>query len=143
MSPSLTIAHGRPLPLCYWQAGVLVHEDVRVSGISDTAGGFLAYYLGIAIVALPGLIGVLLIGRMHRAAMRDYRALREEMSKAELATGRVRCLLADLVATMNLSLASVQGNTGANQEQIEELRQAAEEALRGQPRTPSAPSATA
>jgi hypothetical protein len=114
-----------------------------VSGISDTAGGFLAYYLGIAIVALPGLIGVLLIGRMHRAAMRDYRALREEMSKAELATGRVRCLLADLVATMNLSLASVQGNTGANQEQIEELRQAAEEALRGQPRTPSAPSATA
>lgn len=110
----------------------LTQEDARVSILSEMTGGLLAYYIGIAIVALPGLIGVLLIGRMHRAALRDCRALRNEVSQAEQTTGRIRCLMADLVATMNLSLAGAQaGAIEVNRQQIEELRQAAEAALKG------------
>jgi hypothetical protein len=99
--------------------------------LSQVTGGLVAYYIGIAIVAVPGLIGVILIGRMHRAALRDCRKLQQEVSRAEQATGRVRSLLSDLVATMNLSLAVCAVNpAGADQEQIERIRKAAEEAIR-------------
>jgi hypothetical protein len=99
--------------------------------LSQITGGLVAYYIGIAVVAVPGLIGVILIGRMHRAALRDCRKLQQEVSRAEQATGRVRSLLSDLVATMNLSLAVYAVNpAGADQEQIERIRKAAEEAIR-------------
>jgi hypothetical protein len=100
--------------------------------LSQVTGGLVAYYIGIAIVALPGLIGVILIGRMHRRAIRDCRKLADEVSRAEQATGRIRCLLSDLVATMNLTLACAAHPEGTNQEQIERIRVAAEEAIRGQ-----------
>ncbi len=100
--------------------------------LSSATGGLVAYYLGIAIVAVPGLIGVLLIARMHRAALRDCRKLKEEVSRAEQATGRIRCLLSDLVATMNLSLALCAASPGpGREEEIEQLRRAAEDAIRG------------
>jgi hypothetical protein len=103
--------------------------------LSNVTGGLIAYYIGIAIVAVPGLIGVILIGRMHRAALLDCRKLQEEVSRAEQATGRVRSLLSDLVATMNMSLAVCKANpAAADQEQIERIRLAAEEAIRGQQR---------
>lgn len=106
--------------------------------LSSVAGGLIAYYLGIAIVALPGLIGVILIGRMHRAALRDCRKLQEEVARAEQATGRVRSLLSDLVATMNMSLAVCRANpAAADHEQIERIRAAAEEAIRAH--EPTAP----
>ena len=99
--------------------------------LSQVTGGLVAYYIGIVIVAVPGLIGVLLIGRMHRTALRDCRKLQEEVSRAEQATGRIRCLLSDLVATMNLSLACARTPTGADEAQIERIRVAAEQAIRG------------
>ena len=102
--------------------------------IEHLTGGLLAYYTGLAIVALPGLIGVILMGRMHRAAIQDCRRLREEVSRAEEATGRVRCLLSDLVATMNLSLALCStAAAGRNcQQEIDQLRAAVEDAVQGQ-----------
>jgi hypothetical protein len=106
--------------------------------LSNVTGGLIAYYVGIAIVAVPGLIGVILIGRMHRAALLDCRKLQEEVSRAEQATGRVRSLLSDLVATMNMSLAVCKANpAAADQEQIERIRVAAEEAIRAH--RPTAP----
>ncbi len=112
--------------------------------LSQVTGGLVAYYIGIAIVALPGLIGVILIGKMHRTAIRDCRKLQEEVSRAEQATGRIRCLLSDLVATMNLSLAVCAANPGgANQDQIERIRAAAEEAIRGHKHEGEAEAATA
>ena len=98
--------------------------------LGNAAGGLVAYYIGIAIVALPGLIGVILIGRLHRAAIRDCLKLKDEVSHAEEATGRIRCLLSDLMATMNLSLAlcAARPNTGC-EEDLEEIRLAAEEAI--------------
>ena len=109
--------------------------------LSNITGGLVAYYIGIAIVALPGLIGVILIGRMHRNALRDCRKLQDEVSRAEQATGRVRSLLSDLVATMNMSLAVCRADpAAADQEQIERIRVAAEEAIRGhQPAAHPAP----
>jgi hypothetical protein len=106
--------------------------------LSNVTGGLIAYHIGITIVALPGLIGVILIGRMHRAALRDCRKLRQEVSQAEQATGRVRSLLSDLVATMNMSLAICAANpAAADQEQIERIRLAAEEAIKDhQPAVP-------
>ncbi len=98
-------------------------------------GGLVAYYLGIAIVAVPGLIGVIFLGRLYRAAIQDCRRLREEVSRAEEATGRVRCLLSDLVATMNLSLAlcsSATSDRAGRQQEIDELRAAVEEAVQKQ-----------
>jgi|GEM_PF-2897657 len=98
--------------------------------INDVTGGLVAYYIGIAIVALPGLIGVILIGRLYRAALRDCRKLQEEVSNAERATGRIRSLLSDLVATMNLSLASCAAERDAQaHEQIEQIRRAAQDAI--------------
>jgi hypothetical protein len=98
--------------------------------LGDATGGLVAYYVGIAIVAAPGLIGVLLIGRMYRATLRDCRNLRDEVNRAEQATGRVRCLLSDLVATMNLSLALCAANPGGGyQKELEQIRLAAEEAI--------------
>jgi hypothetical protein len=110
--------------------------------LSNVTGGLIAYYIGITIVALPGLIGVILIGRMHRAALRDCRQLQQAVSQAEQATGRVRSLLSDLVATMNMSLAVCAADpAAADQEQIERIRLAAEEAIRGhQPAAHTAPS---
>ncbi len=97
-------------------------------------GGLVAYYLGIAIVAVPGLIGVILLGRLYRAAIHDCRHLREEVSRAEEATGRVRCLLSDLVATMNMSLALCSTATANRdrQQEIDQLRAAVEEAVQKQ-----------
>jgi hypothetical protein len=111
--------------------------------LSNITGGLVAYYLGIAIVAVPGLIGVILIGRLHRAALRDCRALQEEVSRAEQATGRIRCLLSDLVAAMNLSLEFCAASPGlTHQKEIEQIRLAAEEAVnRSQPNLPPAPPA--
>jgi len=98
--------------------------------LGDATGGLVAYYTGIAIVAAPGLIGVLLIGKMYRATLRDCRKLRDEVCRAEQATGRVRCLLSDLVATMNLSLALCAANPGGGyQKELEQIRLAAEEAI--------------
>ncbi len=98
----------------------------------DATGGLVAYYLGIAVVAVPALIGVLLLGRLHRATLRDCRKLREEVSRAEQATGRVRSLMSDLVATMNLSLAFCAANPGPDSEgEIERIRLAVEEAIGG------------
>ena len=100
---------------------------------SAVTGGLVAYYVGIAIVAVPGLIGVLLIGRMHRAALQDCRRLREEVSRVEEASGRVRSLLTDVVATMNMSLAFCAANPGAApKEKLEEIRAAVEQAVCGQ-----------
>jgi hypothetical protein len=105
--------------------------------LSNVTGGLIAYYIGIAIVAVPGLIGVILIGRMHRAALRDCRKLQEDVSQAEQATGRVRSLLSDLVATMNMSLAVCRADpAAADQEQIERIRLAAEAAIRDQQPAP-------
>ena len=99
--------------------------------LGNATGGLVAYYIGIAIVALPGLIGVILIGRLHRAALRDCRKLKDEVSHAEEATGRIRCLLSDLVATMNLSLALCAAKPDAAREkELEEIRLAAEEAIK-------------
>jgi hypothetical protein len=98
---------------------------------STVTGGLVAYYVGIAIVALPALIGVLLIGRMHRAAMDDCRRLQDEVGRVEEASGRVRSLLTDVVATMNMSLAFCAANPGAAPpEKIEEIRTAVEHAVR-------------
>jgi hypothetical protein len=100
--------------------------------LSDITGGLVAYYLGIAIVAVPGLIGVLLLGRLHRATLKDCRKLQEEVSRAEQATGRIRSLMSDLVATMNLSLAFCAANPGlAHEREIEQIRLAVEEAIGG------------
>ena len=111
--------------------------------LSHATGGLIAYYLGIVIVALPGLIGVILIGRMYRAALRDCRKLKEEVSRAEEATGRIRCLLSDLAATMNLSLALCAAKPEAGREkEIEEIRLAAEEAINAHYRSHEAPVAT-
>jgi hypothetical protein len=97
---------------------------------SAVTGGLVAYYVGIAIVAVPGLIGVILIGRMHRAALQDCRRLREEVSRVEQASGRVRSLLTDVVATMNMSLAFCEASpSGAPQEKLEEIRAAVEQAI--------------
>ncbi|MFB3880661.1 MAG: hypothetical protein ACE149_05325 [Armatimonadota bacterium] len=105
---------------------------------SDVTGGLVAYYTGIAVVALPGLIGVILIGRMHRSALRDCRKLQDEVAKAEEATGRVRSLLSDLVATMNMTLAVCAANpANADQSQIDRIRAAAEEAIRAHQPAPS------
>ncbi len=106
--------------------------------LSNITGGLVAYYLGIAIVAIPGLIGVILMGKLHRAALRDCRALREEVSRAEQATGRIRCLLSDLVAAMNLSLEFCAASPGlTHQREIEQIRLAAEQAIHGsQPNPP-------
>ena len=99
--------------------------------LGNATGGLVAYYIGIAIVALPGLIGVILIGRLHRAALRDCRKLKDEVSHAEEATGRIRCLLSDLMATMNLSLALCAAKPDAGREkELEEIRLAAEEAIK-------------
>ena len=99
--------------------------------LGNATGGLVAYYIGIAIVALPGLIGVILIGRLHRAALRDCRKLKDEVSHAEEATGRIRCLLSDLMATMNLSLAVCAAKSDAEHEkELEEIRLAAEEAIK-------------
>ena len=99
--------------------------------LGNATGGLVAYYIGIAIVALPGLIGVILIGRLHRAALRDCLKLKDEVSHAEEATGRIRCLLSDLMATMNLSLALCASKPEAGREKaLEEIRQAAEEAIK-------------
>ena len=104
--------------------------------LSQVTGGLVAYYIGIAIVALPGLIGVILIGRLYRAALRDCRRLAQEVSRAEEASGTIRSLLSDLVATMNLSLAVCKANPAdADHEQIERIRAAAEDAIRGHQQT--------
>ncbi|MBN1461840.1 MAG: hypothetical protein JXA57_20105 [Armatimonadetes bacterium] len=98
---------------------------------SAVTGSLIAYYVGIAIVALPGLIGVLLVGRMHRAAIEDCHRLREEVSRVEEASGRVRSLLTDVVATMNMSLAFCAANPGTvPPEKLEEIRAAVEQAVR-------------
>ncbi len=105
--------------------------------LSNITGGLVAYYFGIAIVGIPGLIGVILMGRLHRAALRDCRALREEVSRAEQATGRIRCLLSDLVAAMNLSLEFCAASPGlTHQKEIEQIRLAAAEAVNGSQPTP-------
>ena len=110
--------------------------------LGDATGGLVAYYVGIAIVAVPGLIGVLLIGRMYRATLSDCRKLRDEVNRAEQATGRVRCLLSDLVATMNLSLALCAANPGGGyQKELEQIRLAAEEAIGSHSRTVQGPDA--
>ena len=99
--------------------------------LGNATGGLVAYYIGIAIVALPGLIGVILIGRLHRAALKDCRKLKDEVSHAEEATGHIRCLLSDIVATMNLSLALCAAKPDAGREkELEEIRLAAEEAIK-------------
>lgn len=99
--------------------------------LGNAAGGIVAYYIGIAIVALPGLIGVILIGRLHRAAIRDCQKLQDEVSRAEHATGHIRCLLSDLMATMNLSLALCASKPDAGRgSQFDEIRLAAEEAIK-------------
>jgi len=103
---------------------------------SAVTGGLVAYYVGIAIVALPGLIGVLLIGRMHRAAIDDCRRLRDEVSRVEQTSGRVRSLLTDVVATMNMSLAFCAANPGTvPPEKLEEIREAVEQAVRSHQHT--------
>ncbi|HUU55171.1 MAG TPA: hypothetical protein VMY87_09670 [Armatimonadota bacterium] len=99
--------------------------------LGNATGGLVAYYIGIAIVALPGLIGVILIGRLHRAALRDSLKLKDEVSRAEEATGHIRCLLSDIMATMNLSLALCAAKPDAGREkELEEIRLAAEEAIK-------------
>jgi hypothetical protein len=109
----------------------------------DATGGLVAYYLGIAVVAIPGLIGVILIGKLHRAALRDCRKLQEEVSRAEQATGRIRSLMSDLVATMNLSLALCAAEPGrAREQEIEKIRLAVEEAVSGSQGRPECPSPT-
>jgi len=98
--------------------------------LGNATGGLVAYYIGIAIVALPALIGVILIGQLHRATLRDCLKLKDEVSRAEEATGRIRCLLSDLMGTMNLSLALCAAKSDAGREkQLEEIRLAAEEAI--------------
>ena len=99
--------------------------------LGNATGGLIGYYIGIAIVALPGLIGVILIGRLHRAALKDCLKLRNEVSHAEEATGHIRCLLSDIMATMNLSLALCAAKPDAGREkELEEIRLAAVEAIK-------------
>jgi hypothetical protein len=73
--------------------------------IEHLAGGWTTYYAGVAIVAVPGLIGVLLMGRLHRVALNHCQRLEEEIARAEDATKEAKSLLSDVAATMNLSLA--------------------------------------
>ncbi len=106
------------------------------------AGGWTTYYAGVAIVALPGLVGVLLMGRLHRMAVRHCHRLEGEIARAEHATDKIRALLSDVAATMNLSLSSsATGAEGADRENIAALQAAVQEAVCGEalPRGPAIP----
>jgi F0F1-type ATP synthase membrane subunit b/b' len=109
--------------------------------IDQLAGGLMTYYAGVAIVALPGLIGVLLMGRLHRMAVSHCQRLEEEIARAEQATEQARALLSDVAATMNFSLASSAGSAdGAHRETIEALQTALQEAVWGERPRPAAAS---
>jgi hypothetical protein len=93
----------------------------------------MTYYAGVAIVALPGLIGVILLGRLHKVALNHCQRLEDEIARAEGATDRIRSLLSDVGATMNLSLAlSRESDGGLPREDREALRAAVHEAVCGE-----------
>jgi hypothetical protein len=97
------------------------------------AGGWLTYYAGVAIVALPGLIGVLLMGRLHRLALNHCQRLEDEIVRAEAATEKARSLLSDVAATMNLSLAfSANASGEGHRESLEALRTAVQQTVWGE-----------
>jgi hypothetical protein len=101
--------------------------------LSQLAGGWITYYAGVAIVALPGLVGVLLMGRLHRMALSHCQRLETEIARAEEATERVRSLLSDVAATMNLSLAcSADVSERPGGEDIEALRCAVQDIVLGE-----------
>ena len=97
------------------------------SGSPDLAG-LVAQYLGVAVVVTAAL----LIALLHRRLAAQYQQLRDQMSRAAEGQVKLQMLLADLMATLNLSLAS----RGADPDELDEqeldaIRAAVHKAIEG------------
>jgi hypothetical protein len=92
------------------------------------------YELGVGCVALVGIAALLLMARAQNATLKECRELREGTLESERSRGQLNCLLIDLLATMNLSLASrlSQESDDESRTTLEQIRMAVEEALHEQ-----------
>jgi len=91
----------------------------------------LLYELGVGCVAVVGIVALLLMARAQRETLRQCRELREEILRSERSRERLNCLLVDLLATMNLSLAGglAQDCDDRSRAVLEQIRLAVEAAL--------------
>ncbi len=85
-----------------------------------------------AVAVAVVVIAALLITRLHRKVLSQCQQLQGQMSRAEEAQVKLQTLLADLMATLNLSLASLaKGRDEVDEGQIESIRAAVQKAIEG------------
>jgi len=91
----------------------------------------LLYELGVGCIAVIGIAALLLVARAQNETLRQCRELREEILRSERSRAHLNCLLVDLLATMNLSLAGglAQNCDDRSRAALEQIRLAVEEAL--------------
>jgi len=85
-----------------------------------------------AVAVAVVVIAALLISRLHRKVLSQCQQLQGQMSRAEDAQVKLQTLLVDLMATLNLSLASLaKGRDEVDERQIESIRAAVQKAIEG------------
>jgi hypothetical protein len=90
--------------------------------------GVVSQYLAVAVVVIAGL----LIARLHRKVMAQCQEFQGQMSRAAEGQTKLQLLLADLVATLNLSLACRgAGRDDLDQQELEAIRAAVQQAVQG------------
>ena len=89
------------------------------------------YELGVGCIAAIGIAALLLMARAQNETLRQCRELREEILQSERSRAHLNCLLVDLLATMNLSLAGglTQDCDDRSRAALEQIRLAVEAAL--------------
>ncbi len=93
------------------------------------------YEVGVIFIGLVCIAALLLMARAQQATLNQCREMREEMLRSERSRWQLNCLLIDLLATMNLSLAGLaRGSTEETTRLLEQLRLAVAEAIQEQRR---------
>jgi len=88
-------------------------------------------------IALIGIAALLVMARAQNETLRQCRELGEQILWSERSRGELNCLLVDLLATMNLSLASRMTEEADHRSRatLEQIRLAVEEAIQEQRET--------
>jgi hypothetical protein len=90
--------------------------------------GVVTQYLAVAVV----VIAALLIARLHRKVMAQCQHLQGQMSRAAEGQTKLQMLLADLMATLNFSLASRgTGPDDLEEQELDAIRAAVQQATEG------------
>ena len=108
---------------------LLLRSQATGSGLGQFGlAGVVAQYLAVAVVVLAAL----LIARLHRRLLAQSQELQGQMSRAAEGQVKLQMLLADLMATLNLSLASrAAGRDELDEQELDAIRAAVQKAIEG------------